>query len=499
MHTGRPTANAGVPYVVGAPTKTMKTLPAAALLGSLLLTACGPSTPDGPNILLITLDTTRADHLGCYGYSRATSPHLDALAEEGVVFDRAYAVSSWTMPTHASLFTAKFPSAHGAHYNPNGALKLTQGLNNPGFDHYRANPIAENEITLATILAQEGYATGGVVAGPWMKTPFRLNRGFQFYDDENITELNGRDAEDLTKVAKGFIDENGSRPFFLFLNYYDAHNPFMPRAEYLKAFADLSPAYWSGFQKIRDQKEMDPGERKAVSNAWYDSEIAYVDRFLGELFDHLRARGVYDDTWIIVTADHGELMGDPILSQSDLYGHGNSLSEAEIRIPLIVKYPAKAGQPAPVGRDDTPVQQIDVMPTILAGLGIELPEVLTEVMQGNPFEHQNRPVFAEVYPLPLMNATGKDWRHKGFWRILIDKNQKYVWGSEGRNYLIDLEKDPGERVNLLQPGSDQDRLMARRIETLLKRLPEPGMVGDVEDLPDDVMRQLEGLGYIGDD
>ena len=475
----------------------MKLTPSVRLLVLLSLASCGGGKPQGPNILLITLDTTRADHLGCYGYSRATSPELDRLAQESVVYDNAYAVSSWTMPAHASLFTGKFPSAHGAKYDPEGALKLLDGIDgHPDWDKYRANPIADDEITLAALLAGHGYATGGVVGGPWMKKPFRLDRGFKFYNDDNITELNGRDAEDLTRVAKGFIDRNADQPFFLFLNYYDAHSPFVPRWDHLRGFSDLGPSFQGILNKASKQQQLSEEEARILQNALYDSEIAYADAFMGELFSHLRAKGLWDDTWIIVTSDHGELMGDPLLGESGLWGHGNSLSQAEIHIPMVVKYPAVNGEPGRRGRDETPVQQLDVFPTILQGVGLELPEVSAERIQGNPFDRQNRPVFAEVYPLPMMNSEGKDWRHFGDWRVMFDGKKKYVWSSEGKHYMVDLAADPGETLNVLEVGGAEDEKFERRVMNFLRSLPEPGGVGDVDDLPDDVLKKLKGLGYV---
>ena len=484
------------------PPTNMKLTNALLLLPLLAFSACGKEPKERPNIVLITLDTTRADHLGCYGYERPTSPVLDALARESVVYDNAYAVSSWTMPTHASLFTGKFPSAHGAKYDPNGVLKLTQGIkDNPAWDQYRANPIADDEVTLAAVLAEEGYATGGVVAGPWLKKPFRLNRGFQFYDDENVNSLRGRDAEDLTKVAKGFIDRSAGRPFFLFLNYYDAHGPFDPRWDHIREFKDLGPEFQSGIKKLQDGKPetLTLEEHRTCFTAFYDSEIAYADAYLGELFAHLRAKGLWENTWIIVTADHGELMGDPLLGQAGLWGHGNSLSQAEIHIPMVVKYPSRDGSPGRRGRDDTPVQQVDVMPTILAETGIELPEHFEKRMQGNPFDRQQRPIFAEVYPLPMMSEHGRDWRHRGSWKVLLHQGRKYVQGSEGRNYLVDVGADPDETKDLLVPGGDEDRRLSSSIRKLLESFPEPGGIGNVEDLPDDVLKGLEGLGYIGGD
>ena len=188
-----------------------------------LAVGCG-GRPEGPNILLIPLDTTRRDHLGMYGYSIPTSPNLDRLAADSVVYTNAYAVSSWTLPTHASMFTGKLPTAHGANYDPDGPLRLSAGIG-PQYDHYRARPIAENEVTLAQLLSAHGYATGGIIAGPWMKAVFRLGKGFEHYDDDGVSALNGRPAAEVTARAIEFVDEHADEAFFLFLNYYDPHSP----------------------------------------------------------------------------------------------------------------------------------------------------------------------------------------------------------------------------------------------------------------------------------
>lgn len=196
----------------------------ALLVPLLALAVAGCSGPDGPSILLVTLDTTRADHLSGYGYPKPTSPRLDLLAEDGTRYTRAYAVTSWTLPSHASLFTGKFPSAHGAKYDANGNLKLSQGIGGP-WEAYRAQGLSYEETTLADILAQQGYATGAVVAGPWLKRTFGLSKGFEVYDDANFVDsadrgqLAGRPGEDVSRAAIEFIDDNAGDPFFLFLNY----------------------------------------------------------------------------------------------------------------------------------------------------------------------------------------------------------------------------------------------------------------------------------------
>ncbi len=450
----------------------------------LLAGACGRARPEGPNILLVTLDTTRADHLGCYGYSRPTTPNIDRLADESVVYTNAIAVSSWTLPTHASLFTGKVPSAHGAQYDPQGPLVLSQGIAGP-WEHYRARPIAENERTLAQILTEHGYATGGVAGGPWLKTPFRLQKGFEFYDDENINALKGRPADDVTRVAIDFVDEHADEPFFLFLNYYDPHSPYYD--------PDAEPKYRPEFLRQVtppgvDPNQLDDSERQKLL---YDAEIAFTDREFGRLLDHLRAKGLYEKTWIIVTADHGELQSDRLFGESPLWGHGYALSQAEIHIPLLVKEPGNGRR----GRDATVVQQTDVLPTILTRLGLPLPPHI----QGRPLGEAH-PIVSEALTLPATgNPMRADWRYQGHWRVWIEDGWKFGWSSDGNHFLVDLENDPQERENLAKTRPDLVAKLSQRLESYLAGLPVPGAIGEVEQPDAGTLEALKGLGYTGDE
>jgi arylsulfatase len=465
--------------------------PALPLLACLSIGACGQDArgpgPEAPNILLVTLDTTRRDHLGCYGYDRPTSPHIDRLARDSLVFTSAYAVSSWTMPTHASLFTGKFPSAHGANYDPEGPLKLSEGIQG-NFGHYRARPIAEQETTLAQILSERGWATGGIVGGPWMKAIFRLGRGFQHYDDANISELNGRSAGDITRAAIEFVDQHRGRPFFLFLNYYDPHSPWGDEQK-KQPYHDLRPVMPPGL----DPSKLDaPGQAALL----YDSEIRYMDQEFGRLLEHLRASGLYERTWIIVTSDHGEMLGDPMLGEAGvLWGHGDSLSQAEIHIPLLMKEPGPAGRR---GLEATPIQQVDIVPTILARLGLPLPPDI----QGTP-DGARHPVVCELYKLPMMNRSSgprpKDWRHMGDWRVLVEGRHKFGWSSNGTHFLVDLEQDPLERTNLAASSPALVSELEQRLSRYIESLPEPSATGAVPELDESTMQALEGLGYTGED
>jgi arylsulfatase A-like enzyme len=459
----------------------MKLAPSVArgLLGTVLVLAlygCGRNE-DRPSILLITLDTTRADRLSCYGYDKPTTPNLDRLAEDAVRFTNAYAVSSWTLPTHASIFTGKFPASHGAKYDPEGPINLVQGIKgNPGWKAYSARPLAENEVTLARILREQGYATAGIVAGPWLKRVFSLDKGFDSWDDSNfvdlgqgVGELNGRPAQDVTRAAIEFVDAHADEPFFLFLNYYDPHQPRLPPQPHLGRF-------WS--RPIDNSAE--------CQNALYDAEVQYMDAHIGVLLDHLRERGLYEDLWIVVVSDHGELMGE-----DGLWGHGDSLSEQEIEIPLLIKEPG-AGRRR--GVDDGYVQQVDLMPTILERLGLTPPPNMQGLPIGSGAAH---PIVAETNPLPFMSESRTDWRQKGEWRALLHGDEKFLWSGEGHHALYDLARDPLELENRAALEPETARRMQGALEMYFASLPPPGATGEVTQPSEEILEQLEGLGYLG--
>ena len=390
-------------------------------------------------------------------------------------------MSSWTLPTHASIFTGKFPSAHGARYDPEGKINLVMegGIEgHPSWTAYRANTIAKSEITLAEILSGRGYTTHGIIGGPWMKAVFGLNRGFDRYDDsnfvtENGSQLNGRTAEDITNHAIEFVDEHAKEPFFLFLNYYDPHAPYTLHEELIREF-------WSG--------PIPPDPAEPVwpwTLALYDAEIKYTDRHVGRLLDHLKAAGLYEDMWIVLTADHGELMGE-----MDMGGHGDSLSQPEIHIPLIVKEP---GPERPIGVSDRFVQQVDILPTLLDRLGFPLPPDI----QGSPIDSTHHPIVAEVYPLPFMNdASKKPERQLGDWKSIIEGRWKLVSGSRGGRLLFDLEADPRERHDVRAENPEiADRLQAK-MDAYFAALPEPGEA-PVVDVSAEDLEALKKVGYLG--
>ena len=396
-----------------------------------------------PDVVLITLDTTRRDRLGCYGYSRPTSPNLDALAERSVVFDRAVAASSWTLPSHASIFTGKLPSSHGADYHPEGPLRLTEAIEGPDeWAEYRASGLRPGEATLALLLRERGYRTAAVVGGPWMKRVFGLDRGFEIYDDEGIGDVNGRLASEVTASALEILQRT-ERPFFLFLNYFDPHGPYEAPSPFGGSFG------------------AEPSDR-------YDEEILYMDHHIGRLFEGMKREGVFDDSQILVTADHGELFGE-----HGKMGHGATLFEEEIHVPLLVKYP---GDDVAPGRSPQPMHHVDVPSLVLEGAGFSR-------------DRGWRPLVAEVSPLAFMSSEGS-------WRALYLGRHKLLWNSLGNHALYDLEKDPGEQDDLSRTDSERMKAAIGVIDRVFASLPAPGEPGPPATLDEETLKALRSLGYV---
>ncbi len=399
---------------------------------------------DKPHLVLVTLDTTRRDRLGCYGYSRKTSPHLDRLAARSVVFDRAVAASSWTLPSHASIFTGKFPSSHGADYDPEGPLRLTQAIEGPEeWAEYRASGLSPEETTLASRLREQGYQTAAVVGGPWMKRIFGLDRGFEIYDDEGIGDVNGRPASEVTTSALALLETREDRPLFLFLNYFDPHGPYEAPSPFGGSFGG------------------EPSDR-------YDEEILYMDHHVGRLIEGMTAQGILDDSLILVTGDHGELLGE-----HGKMGHGATLFEEEIRVPFLLKYPGDEVAP---GRSASPVHHVDVVPLLLERLGISV-------------RRREGLLLAEVNPLSFVSPEGS-------WRALYLGRHKLLWNSLGNHALYDLAVDPGESNDLAASDPDRVKEALDFLDRMLASLPPPGEPGPPSSLDEETLKALRSLGYV---
>lgn len=331
----------------------------------------------GTPVILVVLDTTRADHLSLYGYPRPTTPQLEAFAEHAMVFDRATSTSSWTLPAHASLFTGLLPLAHGAMRLP-GLDEDAEDLSKQDI-HRPAYPLAEEFQTLAEWFSKAGYSTGAVVANyAYMDPAFNVDQGFDDYFAVRSTPVEPRilkvinrrrpmpgvarhwqvyrNASQINELAVRWLESRDNNRFFLFLNYMEAHLPWGPHQP------GLHYDEFAAEPTLPDRPAGSPAPDDAFRRRvdLYDSNIASMDAELGKLFDRLRAMELFDRSLIVITADHGESFGENAFD-----GHGKSLNEAEIHVPLLIKYPESAH----VGRDRRRVQLVDVAPTITDILG----------------------------------------------------------------------------------------------------------------------------------
>lgn len=345
------------------------TLRVAALL--LILTAVArsepPAQPGTPwNVVLISLDTLRADHLSCYGYARRTTPNLDGLAARGVLFENAIAASSWTVPSHMSLFTGLYPGAHGVE-----SVRLA---------------LDRKAVTLAEALRAQGWKTAAFVSGPSLNGQMGFSRGFEMYDDFTVTLsheanlLGYNDIENMsinqivtnpiiTRLATEWLRKNAGTRFFLFLHYWDVHHDYIPPAPYDRAF---DPGYAGAIDGRNIAGRQNQWERDGLApadlahlTALYDGEIAHTDAHVGAVLRAIEDARLTERTIVIIVSDHGEAF-----MEHGTLNHGNSLHDELVRVPLILCAPALV----PAGRRlDGFVSHVDVMPTVLGLLQLAPP------------------------------------------------------------------------------------------------------------------------------
>lgn len=444
---------------------------ATGLLGSLSLTRCrSRRTGARPNVIVITLDTTRRDRLGCYGCGRPISPNLDRFAGESLLYTRLIAPSNWTLPSHASLFTGKFTASHGARFDPEGPLCLAGEIKGSKkfWKHFRARGLSPDEQTLASILKDAGYATGAVAAGPWLKRAFGLQKGFDHYDDRHIDTAAGRLASQVTPPALDWVKEVRDRPFFLFVNYFDPHYPYHPPLEYANRFMP---------EELKTLAPKTDEERRVGTNALYDGEIAFMDHHVGLLLAGLGELGVYDDSLIIAVSDHGEMLGE-----HGRFGHGHRLYQEEIHVPMLVKHPRGEIQP---GRTDDPVQLTDILPMILHRLGAAVPPGV----QGGLPPRVGHPIVAEIHTLEFLSQDGDS-------RALLEGDFKYLWNSKGAHALFDLAADHREEVNLVDREPERAKSMEARLNGFLGALPRPRPAEEEKTIDKETEETLRSLQYI---
>jgi len=429
---------------------------------------------------MVVLDTVRPDHLGAWGYPKPTSPHFDAFLRTATQYTRAYAPTSWTLPTHASLFTGLYPFAHGSR-----AFLTEDAEGNPGL--YEA-PLGEPHVTLAEALRQEGYATAGFVANTvYLKERFQLQQGMEPYYVERVP------ATELLPPALAWLRAQKGAPFFLFMNFMDAHQPYnvAPLPD-----SGLGPAPQSEEllleyidQVMLAEGPVDPELERQVL-AQYDTGIAHADRGLGAVLDALRSHGLYDETLIIVASDHGEFFGEHGLAQ-----HSKDLYEEGARAAFAVKLP---GQRKPA-REDTPISLVEAPRLVMNALGDGVASRYPVLAGRGPA----RPLITEIYYTRRWDLFHEHWGHR-FHRVrtaLYDWPWKYIHSSDGQHELYHLERDPKESTSLHESEGPRVLAMVRRLEGVksLAAAPPWREAPASPKLDAEELEEMEALGYFGSD
>ncbi len=468
---------------------------AAPLLG--LTLACGGEVcVDRPNVVLISIDTLRPDHLGCYGYARPTSPNIDAIAAEGALFEQHISSAPWTLPAHAAMFTSVPDSVHGVV----DAVKFR---------------LSEEFETLPESFQSAGYSTAGFFAGPYLHPAFGLGQGFDRYVDCVETVPDGQvDADNewsmrdpvLRASHHGVTNDKvyaewqrffgeaseGSEPFFAFVHLWDVHFDFTPPAPYDTLFDPDYEGPYTGRDFFYDPaiNAAIPARDKEHIIALYDGEIAWTDEIVGRIRHDLGAAGLLEDTIFVITSDHGTELFD-----HGGKGHRTTLYDEQIHIPLIVHYPGVVK----AARFGGQTRMIDLGPTLrdLAGL----PAVSTTMgaslgpsLRGETSTAPDRPAVSELM------SVGRNLRS------LRTAEGKFVVNHDnGGSAWFDLAEDPGE----LQPrglsgdgeggGAALKRLYDEAAEEIISGLERAPAGAAAADVPASIQRSLAANGYAGGD
>ncbi len=469
-----------------------------------LRAAVAPSA-DQPNIILITMDTVRADHLSLYGYERDTTPHLRELARQATVYTHAISPGDMTLSSHASIFTGVYPSWHKAHFDP---------------AYEWGRPLDSHYPTLAEILSNKGFDTAGIISNYLYLAPgFGLDRGFAYHDSAGPAVFLGatksfllrervrnfltgfykrwqfdavfRRAEEINAAALAVMDREKSqgRKFFAFLNYMDAHWPYLPPDRFATLYPGYDPRlktdHYDEMERevLTLRRPISERERQHLLSQ-YDGGIAYMDWSLGRLVDQLKQRGLYDNTLLIVTSDHGEAFGERAM-----VGHALSVYQNMVHVPLLIKYPR---QNSPATVDDS-VSLADLMPTILSVLGYPAPKNLQgRSLWKTDSAAGNEPI-SETFVHPLISTwTPRFLRSE---QAIFSGSLKFIQSSRGDRELYDLARDPNEEHNLFA-GQPVERLELKLVQYLKAAAADNRRQGAAAKAGSESIEKLKSLGYV---
>ena len=404
--------------------------------------------PPPPNVIVITIDTLRADHLGCYGYKQIKTPNIDALAADGARFERAYTSVPVTLPSHSVIFTGTYPMYSGMH-------------------DFAANKLNATQPTLAGVLKDQGYTTGAVIAAAVLDSRFGLNRGFDFYYDHfdfnrlletNLDEME-RPGNEVADVTLDWLSKNYQKKFFLWMHLYDPHYPYRPPSPYSEEYKDRP----------------------------YDGEIAFADAQVGRLIQFLKDKDLYENTLIVLSGDHGESLGE--------HGektHGFFIYNATLHVPLIFHLPEQhlPGQPAARTVPDI-VNLADLMPTILQVVKVDVPPQaqgrnLLPLMIAKPDEL--RGLYAETF-LPRLHFNWSELRGV--------ETDNYHFIDAPKPELYDLKKDPGETQNIIATKKAVAEELRAKLAAIIRQYSAGQELAEKTGLDPALMERLKSLGYAG--
>jgi len=409
----------------------------------------GPIDLGEMNIIFFTIDTLRADHLECYGYGGVRTPQINRLASEGILFEHNIVQTPLTLPSHSTIFTGTYPLYHGI--RDNGGFYLD-----------------EKHVTLAESLKQMGYTTGAFVAAFVLDSRWGLDQGFDYYFDNfdltkykkvSLDAVQRRGDEVLAETYK-WLGENRQKKFFSWVHLYDPHTPYDPPEPYKTEYG--------------------------VRNfGLYDGEIAYVDQLIGEFRQYMEENGLWENTLIIFTADHGESLGEHKEN-----AHGFFIYDSAVRVPLIIRFPqAKlSGQ-----RITNQVRSVDLMPTVLSLVGSPIPdsvqgESLVPILLGDEKEDK-RMAYSETY-----------WPnyHYGWSELKSLRKGQVKFISAPKPELYDVWQDPGEVTNLVNAKASLGNELQRELDAFMAEYSVEG-IDDVQPqkVDQDSLEKLQALGYLG--
>ncbi len=480
---------------------TVAALILAILATTIVMTSCADPSPEAgmrnylkkvrreqPNVLLITVDTLRQDHLGCYGYGPAKTPNLDAFFKEGIGFAAANTCAPITLPSHTSILTGMYPTYHGV--RDNGAYSLRK-----------------TGLTMTEAMKADGYSTGAVVSAFVLDKRFGLDKGFDSYDDDfsdsvlNETKWSispetygdtydyyQRRADEVTESALEWLNGNRDNRFFLWAHYFDPHAPYYRYSE-------------NGSRPVLQAPSPSPTGQYSADYAKkvieiYDLEITYTDFWIGKLLDTLAEWDLDESTLVIIVSDHGESLGE----HDYYFQHGGALYDTILRVPLMLRLPYNG--PRGVVVEDI-VSTIDIAPTVYQLLGIQ-PRVRPHGSSLVPLAfgfHDGRPphVYGETL-LPIRFG-------KNELRTLKTPRYKLIHSpASGKRLLFDLERDPEEIANILEDDAGDDKAplgqygpladgMQKQLDTLIRSTRSP-TVTEPETLDVETREKLRKLGYL---